>query len=238
MPESPESPPIEVAPPASPSEGDQAPAPASEKASTDADEHQKPSLWFFWIVAILSAALDLGSKWWAMKRLTGFDPSTGKPRTITLIAHYADFQYAQNPGGAWSMLRSLPEVGRRPFFLVVSTVASVFIASIYPRIDRRQWAMRVGLPLALGGAIGNLVDRIRHGWVVDFIHVWMKRGPNEYHWPTFNVADVWIVVGVGLMALDVFFSRKLRARMLAREEELHRETAKAEAAASPADPAS
>jgi signal peptidase II len=196
-------------------EEDARPGPTKD---VDPDAHQPPSLWFFWIVAIVATALDLASKAWASKVLTGFDPHLGRPKSITLIANYADLQYAQNPGGAWSMLRSLPEVARRPFFLVVSTVASVFIASIYPRIDRRQWAMRLGLPLALGGALGNLADRIRNGWVVDFVHVWIKRGKHEYHWPTFNVADVWIVVGVGLMALDVLFSRRLRERLMQAEE--------------------
>jgi signal peptidase II len=210
-----------------PEQGKEAAAPLPESASPPAkpeptDEapfvHQPPSILFFWIVALLSAAADLASKAWASKALTGYDPTLGHARTVTVIKNFMDLQYAQNPGGAWSMLRTMPEVARRPFFLVVSTVASVFIASIYPRIDRRQWAMRFGLPLALGGALGNLADRIRHGWVVDFVHVWVKRGQNEYQWPTFNVADVWIVVGVGLMALDVLFSRRLRAELVARSE--------------------
>ena len=127
---------------------------------------QPASYVFFTIVAVVSAVLDLATKEWATKNLTGFDPGSLAPKKIVLLQGYLDFQYAQNPGGAWSMLRSLPEIGRRPFFLMVSTVASVFIASVYGRIDRRQWAMRWGLPLALGGAIGNLVDRIRNGWVV------------------------------------------------------------------------
>ena len=103
------------------------------------------------------------------------------------------------------------------------TIASVFIASIYPRIDKRQWAMRIGLPLALGGAIGNLVDRMRHGWVVDFIHFWIKRDGRDFHWPTFNVADVWIVMGVGFLAIDVFTSRKIRKeRALFERDEMAR----------------
>ena len=53
------------------------------------------------------------------------------------------------------------------------------------------------------GAIGNLVDRIRYGYVIDFIDFYVTRGANEHHWPTFNVADVWICVGVGLMAIDM-----------------------------------
>jgi signal peptidase II len=81
---------------------------------------------------------------------------------------------------------------------------------VYRKLDRRQWAMRWGLPMALGGAIGNLADRVRHGWVVDFIDFYWKGGANEMHWPTFNVADIAIVAGVGLMALDLFSLRKLK----------------------------
>jgi signal peptidase II len=68
--------------------------------------------------------------------------------------------------------------------------------------------MRWGLPLALGGAVGNLVDRIRYGSVIDFIDFYVIRGGREMHWPTFNVADIAIVAGVALMALDTFLSRK------------------------------
>ena len=65
---------------------------------------------------------------------------------------------------------------------------------------------------ALGGAMGNLVDRIRYGWVVDFVDFYVRRGGQEHHWPTFNVADIAIVVGVGLMAIDMLrASRELRA---------------------------
>lgn len=191
--------------PTTPSETSKEAASEGELGNVEtAGERIPPSWVFFAVVTIVSAALDLVSKEWATIRLSGFDPQAGGPKRLVLIPGLFDLQYALNPGGAWSMLRSLPEVGRRPFFLVVSTMASVFIASIYGRIDRRQWAMRWGLPLALGGAVGNLVDRIRHGQVVDFLHFFWKSPGREYHWPTFNVADVWIVAGVILMGLDMF----------------------------------
>lgn len=194
---------------------------------------QRPSVLFFVAVTGISAALDLISKEWAIRNLAGAGAS-GTQRVVDVIPGMVDFVFAQNPGGAWSMLRNLPEQARRPFFIAVSTVASVFIASVYTRIDRRQWAMRWGLPFALGGAIGNLVDRMRHGWVVDFIHCWIVRGGKELHWPTFNVADVWIVAGVLLMALDLVTSRKLhRAREAASAASVEE---RREAFADPRDP--
>lgn len=167
-----------------------------------------PSYVFFAIVAFVSAALDLGTKEWASYVLTDYDTVRSAQRTITVIPNLFDLQYAQNPGGAWSMLRSLPEIYRRPFFLFVATAASVFITNVYGKIDKRDWAMKWGLPLALGGAIGNLVDRIRHGFVVDFLHIFIKRPGRDFHWPTFNVADIWIVAGVILMGMTLFLGRK------------------------------
>lgn len=198
--------------PSSGSPGASPEVPSSGTAAPASQPHVKPSYALLAVVSLLSAAADLASKWWAKATLVGADPVTGGQKRFIVIENFFDFVYAENPGGAWSMLRGLPEIVRRPFFLVVSSVAIVFIISIYARIDRRQRALVWGLPLALGGAIGNLVDRMRYGYVVDFIHVWMKRGEgNEYHWPTFNVADVAIVLGVGLMASDLFFSRKHHA---------------------------
>ena len=85
---------------------------------------------------------------------------------------------------------------------MVSAAAIVFIVSIYQRVYRDQTTMKWGLPLALGGAHGNLADRIRYGWVVDFVDVYITQKGHEHHWPTFNVADIAIVVGVVLMKDD------------------------------------
>jgi signal peptidase II len=169
------------------------------------DAVRPPSMVFLTVVTVISLAADLVSKGWAKGHLSG----RGNPvRRYEVIKGSVDFIFAQNPGGAWSFLRSLPDGLRRPFFLVVSAAAIVFIISIYRRIHPNQWAMRWGLPLALGGAMGNLVDRIRYGWVVDFIDFYVSRGGREHHWPTFNVADIAIVVGVGLMAIDMMRSSR------------------------------
>lgn len=186
-------------------------APSVELAAAPAQsaEPWAPSIGFMTASAIIVAALDLGSKEWAKWALAG--PNlTRSAKRIEGIPGYLDFIFAQNPGGAWSFLRSMSDGLRRPFFLFVSAAAIVFIVQVYTKLDRRQWAMRWGLPLALGGAIGNLIDRVRYGWVVDFIDFYWKGSQNEMHWPTFNVADVAIVVGVGLMAIDLFSLRRMK----------------------------
>lgn len=111
---------------------------------------------------------------------------------------------------------------RKPFFLVVSATAIWFIVSLYGRLSRSQRALTWGLPLVLGGALGNLSDRITRSQVVDFIdyraewvlhtNSFISRRVGAWtvtdHWPTFNIADVAICIGVGLMAVDMFGSRK------------------------------
>ncbi|XXY49798.1 signal peptidase II [Sorangium sp. So ce269] len=164
---------------------------------------EQASLTFLAVVALVSCAADLATKAWAHARLAGFDPKRSGAKVFTVIPDHLDFIFAQNPGGAWSFLRSLPDGLRRPFFLFVSAAAIVFIFSIYRRVHRNQTAMKWGLALALGGAMGNLVDRIRYGWVIDFIDVYVSRGGQEFHWPTFNVADIAIVAGVILMSTDM-----------------------------------
>jgi signal peptidase II len=172
---------------------------------------RRASIGFLIVVTVVSLAADLVTKGWAKARLSGLDPKAHGIKKLSVLKDHFEFIFAQNPGGAWSFLRGLPDSLRRPFFLVVSAAAIVFIISIYQRVYRDQTSMKWGLPLALGGAMGNLADRIRYGWVVDFIDVSMRWSGREHHWPTFNVADIAIVLGVALMAIDMLRSRGLHA---------------------------
>lgn len=167
----------------------------------------RASTTFLLLVCVVSVAADLTTKAWAKATLAGPGPRGQGAHRLSVIKDHVEFIFAQNPGGAWSFLRSLPDTLRRPFFLVVSAAAIVFIVSIYRRGRADQVAMRWGLALALGGAIGNLVDRIRYGWVIDFIDISARWGGRDHHWPTFNVADIAIVLGVGFMAIDLVRAR-------------------------------
>ncbi|HKQ71915.1 MAG TPA: signal peptidase II [Polyangiaceae bacterium] len=168
----------------------------------------RPSYTFLAVVSVITLALDLGSKLWAERRLERPDPFT---RTVDVIKGILDFQLAKNHGGAFGLLADTPEYIRRPFFLLVSGLAITFIVSLYRRLAPAQRALRWGLPLVLGGALGNLTDRIRYAYVIDFIHAHLTWGGRDHSWPTFNVADIAICIGVGLMALDMFGS-KAKAR--------------------------
>lgn len=194
-----------------PSSEDGAP-PGAGDAAPFSGAFRRPSVVFLVIVSGLAAAADLGTKWWAKATLSIPNLDGTQRRQLVFGDLFDrisfDMVFAQNPGGAFSMMRNLPEIVRRPFFLYVSAAATVFLVAMYLRVDRRHRALVWGLPLALGGAIGNLVDRVRYGWVIDFIHFWVRGSGREHHWPTFNVADVAIVIGVGLLAADLIFGKR------------------------------
>ncbi len=168
-----------------------------------------PSYVFLAIVSTISLAADLLTKLWAEKRLEGADAYF---HPVELIKGHLDFVLAKNRGGAWGLLQDTPEYVRRPFFLLVSALAITFIVSLYRRLAPNQNALRWGLPLVLGGALGNLVDRIRYSHVIDFIHAHAKWAGKDHSWPTFNVADIAICVGVGLMAIDMFAGNKQKPK--------------------------
>ncbi|MBX3209707.1 MAG: signal peptidase II [Labilithrix sp.] len=171
---------------------------------------------FLAVVSIVSLVSDVGTKLWAEKKLADY------PGYVTVVENHLMFVLAKNKGGAWGLLQGESENVRRPFFLLVSVAAIAFIVTLYRRLQPRQYALKWGLPLVLGGALGNVFDRIRYGYVIDFIDYradWIKR-LNEFvgkyyprhvvtdHWPTFNVADIAICVGVALMAIDMLTSRR------------------------------
>ncbi len=121
-------------------------------------------------------------------------------QSIPVLPGYLDLTFVLNPGAAFSLLATLPESIRNPFFIVISIAASVLIAVYRARYLREQRLASVSLGLILGGAIGNLVDRVRYGVVLDFVDVHV----GQYHWPVFNVADSAISVGVTLLLIEMF----------------------------------
>jgi len=179
----------------------------------------RPTFIFFGIVAAISLVADVGTKAWAEITLSHRNPL--EP-SIEIIKDHLGFTLAYNPGGAWGLFQKHSEYVRRPFFLLVSLLAIAFIINLYGRLTPGQRALKWGLPLVLGGALGNLSDRIIRSNVIDFIDyqaAWIesmnrlvaKAAPGwaiTQHWPTFNVADISICVGVGLMAVDMFTSRR------------------------------
>ncbi len=156
------------------------------------------------VIAVVSVALDQGTKQWANEVLQ-FEPG----RMITVVDGYAAFRYVRNPGAAWGFLSSADASFRLPFFIVVTSLAMVFMLYIFIRLEPDQTLLMVALSLILGGALGNFIDRVRFNEVVDFIllHYQMR-----LRWPTFNVADIAISVGVGMMLLEMVLGPYLQRR--------------------------
>jgi signal peptidase II len=118
---------------------------------------------------------------------------------IPVVPGFFDIVFILNPGAAFGFLATLSDQVRNPLFILISVLAVILIVFYHTRYLRSRHLVSVALGLVLGGALGNLIDRVHYGMVVDFLDVHV--GP--YHWPAFNVADSAISIGVGLMILDM-----------------------------------
>ena len=127
------------------------------------------------------------------------------------VAPFWQHRYTQNRGAAWGVLAGAGEKFRVPFFYLVSIVAVIFIFSYYRKLTNNQRYLQTALALVLGGAVGNALDRLLRGYVIDFID-WHWFDPNwmhpSLHWPTFNVADSGITVGLAMLFAEMLFVKK------------------------------
>lgn len=165
----------------------------------------KDLLWKFGYLAITGAVfmVDQTTKAWAVRRLRFGDD-------ISVITGFLNFSYAQNTGVAFSMLDDHGDTGRWGLSLV-AMIAGTLVLYFFWRTPRSDDRILGSLALLLAGIIGNVVDRIRLGFVVDFIDVQF----GTWHYPTFNVADMAIVAGAGLLILDMFLTKKKPTEPLA-----------------------
>ena len=110
-------------------------------------------------------------------------------QSIPIIDGLFNLTYVRNTGAAFGIFAGSAEIFRRPFLILVSILASAFIVSLLRRLANGQRELITALTFVLGGAIGNLIDRFRLGYVVDFVDVYVNAGGRAHHWPAFNVAD-------------------------------------------------
>jgi len=194
-------------------------------------------------------ALDLGTKQWAVDELSFRRPGPSRPvcapdddglrltqrvplPDVVLIEDYLRLHYAENCGAAFGLLRQAPVFVRHAVFGLAALAASLVLSWMF-------WQGRGGplfawsVPMIVSGAVGNLVDRARLGYVVDFIRFHIQ-DPGlqgtflyDFEWPTFNVADCGITIGVALLVLDGFREGRETAP---REDDVGDDGAKARAA--------
>ncbi len=146
----------------------------------------------FGCVSIGVLVVDQVSKEWITSRMTLYssDPIIPGLVHLTLVT---------NRGALFGLFRSIDDPYRSIMFLVVPLIAIVLILFFQYRTSTVDAMSQSGLALILGGAVGNLVDRLRFGHVVDFVDVFV----GDHHWPAFNVADSAICVGVTLLFIDL-----------------------------------
>jgi signal peptidase II len=118
--------------------------------------------------------------------------------SIPIVEGFLNLVHVRNPGAAFSLLADSPDWFRAPFFIVVTLVAVGFLLGVARRLEPGDRGLRTALGAVLGGAVGNLIDRLAYGEVVDFIDVYW----GKYHWPAFNVADSCISVAVAAILLQ------------------------------------
>lgn len=144
--------------------------------------------------------VDQVSKAWAVRKLrTGDD--------VTIIQGFFDLIYTENRGIAFGQLQDGGHFGRW-FFVTLAILAAVAVLYYFLRTPRNDDRVLGACALLLAGIVGNLTDRARLGYVIDFIAL----HAGSYHWPTFNVADASITIGALLLAYDlVFAGRKTKS---------------------------
>lgn len=149
-----------------------------------------------YLVIIAIVVVDQWSKRVIVKNFNLYD-------SIPVIDGFFNITYVLNPGAAFGFLAKMSEQ-YRVFFFVVVTIIAIFLV-VYLLIKERKYILRkYSYTLILAGAIGNLIDRITIGKVVDFLDFYISK----YHWPAFNVADVSISCGVGLLLLDMYMEKR------------------------------
>ncbi|MCG2581431.1 MAG: signal peptidase II [Marinobacter sp.] len=154
------------------------------------DERPGAKLKWLWL-AVLVIALDLGTKAMATAMLTYGNPVPVIPSFNLTLLH--------NTGAAFSFLAGA-DGWQRWFFVVLAIGVSVALVVWLRSLKHYETWLAVAIALILGGALGNVYDRIVHGYVVDFLHFYWQ----DWHFPAFNLADTAITIGAGMMILDMF----------------------------------
>ncbi|MBN2531133.1 MAG: signal peptidase II [Deltaproteobacteria bacterium] len=197
---------------------------------TDKKNNTKRPIAVAIIIFLVFTAADQASKYWAHHALltdefhekTDQFPACASPdeeqargrfvylnsTPITVVEDLFTFRYVENCSNAFSLMKNVPEGFRFPFLLIISILACFFIPYMYLRTPVEHKYTLLALPFILSGALGNLLDRMIYRYVIDFVDWFVVMDGKPHHWPTFNVADVSIVVGIALMGLQILANPK------------------------------
>lgn len=127
-------------------------------------------------------------------------------KKLIIVPKLISFVYRENPAAAFSILSTIPQQIRQPILIITTILGLLFLLITFLKLKNSNIFVLFSFSLLIGGAIGNLIDRIRFGYVIDFIDISADLvGFPDYHWPVFNIADSFIVVSVFYIFL--FFSK-------------------------------
>jgi signal peptidase II len=124
--------------------------------------------------------------------------------SVVVVEGFFSLTYIRNPGAAFGFFATQTPAFRSVFFLTVSAVALTLLIFFFLQAPKDDTCALIAISLLFGGAIGNLLDRLRLGEVVDFLDFYIDR----FHWPAFNVADSAITVGISLLMFSLFWQKK------------------------------
>jgi len=142
-------------------------------------------------VALVIVVADQSTKIWIDAEMTPY-------QSIPIVDGFVNLMYVRNTGAAFSMFAGMSESYRIPFFSGVALLAGLGILYFVRTTPASRKLVLIACGFVLGGAAGNLIDRVTYGSVIDFVDVYY----GDWHWPAFNVADSFISIGVGLLLLS------------------------------------
>jgi signal peptidase II len=150
----------------------------------------------YFLILLVLLAIDQLSKFWIVATMDLYEVQTVIPGFFNLV-------HVTNKGAAFSMFASVDSPWRHYFFVCVNGIAAIALTIAAYKMKRQQILYRVSFALIAAGAVGNLIDRLRFGAVIDFLDFYI----GSYHWPAFNVADSAITVGVILAVYSYYFTK-------------------------------
>src|SRR5262245_10465113 len=151
---------------------------------------------FHLLIALFVVAIDRATKWVIATRIPLHD-------SIQVIPGFFRITHVENRGAAFGLFADSPSQWKIAMLVLFSIVALVIVSALLWRNSHSMNSTGVGLALILGGALGNLWDRLLSGRVVDFLLFYV----GQYQWPAFNVADSAIVVGAALLVIEILFTK-------------------------------
>ncbi len=151
---------------------------------------------YHFLIALLVVALDRLTKWIIAHHLTLHD-------SVQVIPGFFRIIHTENPGAAFGIFADSPSEWKVGLLIFFSVIALLIVSALLWKNSHRLTTTGIGLSLILGGALGNLWDRLVSRHVVDFLLFYIGR----YQWPAFNLADSAIVVGAGLLVFEILFTK-------------------------------